>query len=66
MHEEANVEKLLFAIIPGKPVESPFQAEKMDFTHQLQFIGFDVTSRVKLKDEIDQFSQVVLNVVSVK
>lgn len=63
-HEEADVKKLLFAIIPGKPVESPLQAEKMNFNHQLQFIGFDFDLDMikRLENEIERFSQEVLNV----
>lgn len=63
LHEEVDVKKLLFAIIEGEKGESPFQADVMDFNHQMQFIGLDFKLMGQLKDEIDRLSPMVLNVV---
>ena len=39
--EKVDIHSLVFAITPGEPLISPFQAANMDYSHQLQFIGLD-------------------------
>lgn len=58
-----DVNDILFAIIPGEPSTSPFQAEKMDFTRQLEFMAMDVSNVSEpLEDAMDQISKEVLGV----
>lgn len=39
-NESVDFNELVFMIIPGENANTPFQAAQMDFTIQLQFIGF--------------------------
>lgn len=58
-----DLQKLSFALIPGEETNSPFQADKMNFKEQLQFVTIvenTIAEGVKLEYETDQLSQVVL------
>jgi hypothetical protein len=37
--QDGPIENLVFSITPGEAIESKFQAENIDFSHQLQFVS---------------------------
>lgn len=60
-NEDVEIDNLLFAIVPGESIDSPFQASIMDFTRQLQFVGVDKDKIMKdLQSEVKRLSQAVL------
>lgn len=60
-NEKCFIDDLVFAIIPGDEIRSDFQAEKTDFSRQLQFIGVGQEKILtELDNEISSLSEQVL------
>ena len=65
MNKNVNPYDLVFTIIPGEPNTSPLQAPKMDFTHQLQFLGIQ-TKSAKWNELFDDFEKLAHEVLNIK
>lgn len=56
-----QVRQLLFTIVRGEEIDSPFQDLDIDFTQQLQFVGLNKDKIMwELQDEIQRLSEKVL------
>lgn len=61
-NEKSNIiGTLLFAIIPGEKCASPFQSSNIDFTYQLEFVGFGKDKLIKeMEKELNRLSCAVM------
>lgn len=57
-----NMKDLLFAVIPGEKCSAKFQAQNIDFSMQLEFVGFKKVELMKeMRKEITRIGKAVMN-----
>jgi|GEM_PF-6993376 len=60
-NESVKINDLVFAVVGGETGSSPFQAQNIDFTQQLQFIGIGKEKIMRdLNNEVERLSEEIL------